>query len=52
MVSLWDLLHQNPIRQRLSRYWSAFYIHLREVVLKGNLSQSSVVSCVGAEEEP
>jgi len=34
------------------RYRPAFYIHLREVVLKGNLTQSSVVSCVGAEEEP
>lgn len=25
---------------------------LREVVLKGNLTQSSVVSCVGVGEEP
>lgn len=27
--------------------WPAFDVHLREVVLKGNLTQSSVVSCVG-----
>jgi hypothetical protein len=32
--------------------WPAFDVHLREVVLKGNLTQSSVVSCVGVEEEP
>jgi hypothetical protein len=32
--------------------WPAFDVHLREVVLKGNLTQSSVVSCVGVEDEP
>ena len=32
--------------------WPAFDVHLREVVLKGNLTQSSVGSCVGVEEEP
>jgi hypothetical protein len=30
--------------------WPAFDVHLREVVLKGNRTQSSVVSCVGVEE--
>jgi hypothetical protein len=32
--------------------WPAFEVHLREVVVKGNLTQSSMVSCVGVEEEP
>ena len=32
--------------------WTAFDVQLKVNVSRGNLSQSSVVSCVGVEEEP